>query len=335
VEILALRLFALPVRLLPRRMALGLGGFVGMVAWWSRIRRDVVLANLRQALPEASEAERVAVGRQAARNFGRTSAEFLRFAGRDRERVGQLINIDDLEELRAALVEGKGAVIVTAHLGAWALYVGALAAGGIPSALLVGKQTNPRVDRLILGIPGDAVRFVSKGKRAPRQILECLRDGLAVVMVADHYISSETVWAPFLGRNASTLPLLGALLAKKCAASGTRTAVTGSRSGVWWRPPTSKATSFGSRWRPCATLSWVAKSSPTPSSTGGTTSAGRCAGWTTAAGRCWDNGRTSQPPGSHFPLACFEKTRLFRAGGKRTLNREDAKSAKRENQEGK
>jgi hypothetical protein len=46
---------------------------------------------------------------------------------------------------------------------------------------------------LILGIPGESVRFVRKGSGAPRQILECFREGRAVIMVADHYISSEAL----------------------------------------------------------------------------------------------------------------------------------------------
>ena len=214
-EISALRIFSLPIRLLPRPLALEIGAWAGALGWATGIRRSLVLRNLAQAFPELDRAQRLALGRRAAMNFGRTVTEFLRFAGRDRARVGDLVALEGLDELRQALEDNEGALIVTAHLGAWALYVTALAAAGVEAALLVGKQNNPHVDQLILGIPGDAVRFVSKGKQAPRQILECLQEGRVVVMVADHYISSEAVWAPFLGRTASTLPLPGALVAKR------------------------------------------------------------------------------------------------------------------------
>jgi KDO2-lipid IV(A) lauroyltransferase len=103
---------------------------------------------------------------------------------------------------------------VTAHVGAWALYVTALAASGIPSALLVGRQHNPMVQRFILGIPGGAVRFVPKSRGAPREILHCLREGRAIVMVADHRAGRSGVAAPFLGRDAVTLPLPGAIAAR-------------------------------------------------------------------------------------------------------------------------
>ena len=205
---------ALVLRALPRRAALGCGALLGRVGWWLRIRRRVVLSNLAQALPESSARDRLRLGALAARNFGRTVAEFVRFAGADRARVGELVSVTGDEPLRRSLEAGGGAIVVTAHVGAWALYVTALAARGIPCALLVGRQHNPLVQRFILGIPGGAVRFVAKSKGAPREILHCLKEGRAVVMVADHRAGRSGVLAPFLGRPASTLPLPGTIASR-------------------------------------------------------------------------------------------------------------------------
>ena len=201
------------LRALPRPVALEAGAALGQLGWWLRIRRGVVLANLEQAFPEIDAAGRRLIAARAARNFGRTVAEFVRFAGSDRNRVGDLVRLSGTEALRASL-EGGGAIVVTAHVGAWALYVKALAASEIPSALLVGRQHNPMVQRFILGIPGEAVRFVPKASGAPREILHCLRDGRAVVMVADHRAGRSGLLAPFLGRDAVTLPLPGAIAAR-------------------------------------------------------------------------------------------------------------------------
>jgi KDO2-lipid IV(A) lauroyltransferase len=202
------------LRALPRAVALQVGGALGQLGWWSRIRRRLVLSNLAQAFPDTTRSHRRRIAVRAARNFGRTAAEFVRFAGSDRQRVGELVRLEGVEGLREALAAGGGAIVVTAHLGAWALYVTALAAAGIPSALLVGRQHNPKVQRFILGIPGEAVHFVPKSKGAPRDILRCLRDGRAVVMVADHNVGRRGEFAPFLGKVASTLPLPGAIAAR-------------------------------------------------------------------------------------------------------------------------
>jgi KDO2-lipid IV(A) lauroyltransferase len=169
---------------------------------------------LAKAFPQLSQPARVSLAAAAARNFGRTVAEFVRFAGRDRLRVGELVELQGLEALQQALAQGQGAILVTAHLGAWALYVTALAARGVSAALLVGRQHNPYVDRFILAIPGDAVRFISKGRTAPREILKCLQEGRAVVMVADQDAGKRGIFAPFFGQVVSTLPLPAALAAK-------------------------------------------------------------------------------------------------------------------------
>lgn len=199
-------------RLLPRATALSLGAALGQLGWSLRLRRRIVLANLEQALPHLSPPEWRRIAARAARNFGRTSIEFLRFTGADRERVGELVEIEGLDELRRARGDDRGVVIVTGHLGAWALYVTALAARGVEVALLVGQQHNPFVDDLIHGIPGDAVRFVSKGRPAVRRILGCLRSGVSVVMVADQHAGRSGIRAPFLRRAASTLALPAAFV---------------------------------------------------------------------------------------------------------------------------
>jgi KDO2-lipid IV(A) lauroyltransferase len=213
-EYAALWLLAMALRALPRSWALALGAAVGQVGWWLRIRRKLVLANLRQAFPQLPEKERVQLAAAAARNFGRTVAEFVRFAGRDRQRVAELVEVVGLPALQEALAQGRGAIVVTAHLGAWALYVTALAARGVSAALLVGRQHNPYVDRFILAIPGEAVRFISKGRTAPREILRALQEGRAVVMVADQDAGPRGTFAPFFGKLVSTLPLPGAMVAR-------------------------------------------------------------------------------------------------------------------------
>lgn len=213
-EYVALVATASVLGVVPRRVALALGAIVGQLGWWSRIRRRRVLANLEVAFPTSSDVERRRLGARAARNFGRTVCEFLRFARADRRRVLDLVEIDGLDVVRKAQAEGRGVALVTAHLGAWALYVTALAAAGVPSALLVGVQRNRRVNDLIGAIPGSAIQLISKSRTAPREILAALQASKVIVMVADHYSSDQRVLVPFLGRDAYSLPLPGSLVAR-------------------------------------------------------------------------------------------------------------------------
>ncbi len=214
VEYYGVRLFAGLICLLPLKVALGLGSLLGKAGWILGIRRQLALANLRQALPEKSEPERARIAAAAAANFGRTTAEFIRYGIKDRAAMTQIVRIEGLEELRAALAESKGVILLTGHLGAWAVYFGALSNSGIPIALLVGKQHNERVDTFIHRIPGDKIEFISKGRAAVKKIIGMLQAGRAVVMVADQHAGKSGVMAPFLGRMTPTLSLPGAFAVK-------------------------------------------------------------------------------------------------------------------------
>lgn len=214
-EYAGLVLVAATLRALPRPAALEVGAAIGALGWALRVRRQLVLANLEQALPSLTPSERRRLAARAARNFGRVVAEFVRFPGDDRKRLRELVALHGVEHLRQALGRGEGAIVVTAHLGSWALYVTALANAGIPAALLVGKQHNRKVDAFILSIPGEAVHFISKGRTSPRDILRSLKENRAVVMVADQHSGPRGEVAPFFGRPASTLPLPGALAARQ------------------------------------------------------------------------------------------------------------------------
>lgn len=201
-------------RLLPRRLALEAGAGLGQLAWWLRIRRKLVLANLARVFPDQSLSERQALAARSARNFGRTVAEYARLNGRDQQHLEQFVSVTaGGEALKAALQEGRGALVVTGHLGAWALYMGALKLIDVSPALLVGRHHNVKFDQLILNIPGRDVQFISKGPTAPRHVLKCLKENRAVVMVADQR-STMGLASPFLGHPAMTLALPGAIIAK-------------------------------------------------------------------------------------------------------------------------
>ena len=68
---------------------------------------------------------------------------------------------------------------------------------------------------MILSIPGEHVTLVSHGKRAPRELLQNLAAGKAMVLVADQHGGPRGTVAPFFGRETSTLSLPAALVVRQ------------------------------------------------------------------------------------------------------------------------
>lgn len=197
--------------IIPKRCAFAIGSAVGSLGWALGIRKDLVLSNIANARPLADANELNRIGKQAARNFGRTVTEFIRYGIKDRDEVQDRVRLEGIEELENTLKTGDGAIILTGHYGSWAIYFAALSMAGIPLSLLVGKQHNEKVDKFIHKIPGDRVEFIPKGRTAIKVILEKLKQGRAVVMVADQHAGKGGLIVPFLGKNASTLPLPGSI----------------------------------------------------------------------------------------------------------------------------
>jgi KDO2-lipid IV(A) lauroyltransferase len=82
------------------------------------LRRKVILENLRRvfgaAAPDA-EIERLAQAHYA--HFGRLLWEFLRFPWITQQRRRELVRVENLDALIAALGQGKGVLILTGHFG--------------------------------------------------------------------------------------------------------------------------------------------------------------------------------------------------------------------------
>jgi KDO2-lipid IV(A) lauroyltransferase len=227
-------------RALPRAAALTVGAAVGEIGWLLRLRRSLVLSNIAQAFPALPAPDCRRLGARAARNFGRSVVEIVRVAGSDRRRLERIVSFEGLDALRQAAA-GRGAIVVTPHLGPWGLYITALSTCGLPAALLAGRQHNPKVDRFILEIPGTVVHMISKGPAAPREVLRCLQEGRVVMMVADQDAGPHGQMVAFLGRSASTLPLPAAIALRHdtpvFALAGHRVGSGDHRVGVWPLPP--------------------------------------------------------------------------------------------------
>jgi KDO2-lipid IV(A) lauroyltransferase len=113
-------------------------------------------------------------------------------------------NVEGFEELEAGLEGGRGAVIVTGHFGNWEVAGASLTARGVPLDVVAVRQRNRLVDRLIretrerLGM-----RVIYRGG-STKELLDSLRQGHAVALVADQDARSRGVFVPFFGRLAST-----------------------------------------------------------------------------------------------------------------------------------
>ncbi len=207
-ELAGVYLLAAFPAVLPFRLSVKLGGFLGVLAFdIFRIRRGVTLDNLKRAFKDRMDStERIRTGRRSYINFAKSMVEFASLGRLGPERIDRLVSFSGMENARKALSGGKGAIVVTGHFGSWELLGAAAAASGLPVDFLVGEQTNQLVDRYINRLrEGAGIGTIPIGVSL-RGIFSSLKKNRMVAMLSDQDARRAGVFVDFFGIPSSTYP---------------------------------------------------------------------------------------------------------------------------------
>ncbi len=207
-EYLALKVFAVIVRYLPRQSALALGRFVGRLSMRVLHNRSrLAKENMSVALPELSAAE---IEKNVRRNFehiGMSVVEMLclnkfRPGSDDLQRYFELV---DLDHLQNALALKKGVIILTGHLGFWEVGQFVFPELGIPFDVVAKPMKNQLSDQFFEEIRTSFGTKVLNSRKGARLILKSLQSQRVVAVLLDQHISPPgSVVTNFFGRKAYT-----------------------------------------------------------------------------------------------------------------------------------
>jgi Kdo2-lipid IVA lauroyltransferase/acyltransferase len=224
-EYAALRLVEFAVNLVPRRLALALGGVVGRLLCLFGVHRRIVQRNFDHVgLWDKGKADRII--RRLYRNMGRYAVDFLR--------GGRLppYRLNRYELYTGARDKGRGTIIVLAHFGNWELLASIW--GKLESDLnvIAKPMANPLVEgwlhkkRTALGV---STIYTDSALRGMLTVLK--RNGITAILI-DQNMGSMGTPAPFLGKTASTVRTVAGLIRKTGAAAVPIYAIMG-RDGVY------------------------------------------------------------------------------------------------------
>jgi KDO2-lipid IV(A) lauroyltransferase len=186
-------------------------------------------ANLTAAFPEKSPAEIEAILAGVWDNLGRVGAEFAHIdhVWDHIEAQPELGHIDVprrtnqlFHQLR---LDGKPALVFTAHLGNWEMPALAAVSHGLDAALLYRRPNIASADRIIQEMRQVKMgTLIPAGRDAPLRLAEALRNGQHVGMLVDQYLTNG-VEVTFFGRKTRANPMLARLLRQvECPVHGVR-----------------------------------------------------------------------------------------------------------------
>jgi KDO2-lipid IV(A) lauroyltransferase len=201
--------------------ALGVGEIFGYFAYYLfHNRTRIALDNLRGAFgKENYPGEFKRIAKEMWRNLGRNIVEFLRLPKYTRYNIDSYVRFDDFERVLALKREGRGILVLTAHLGNWDLLALSCGLKGVTVNLVTKRLRSKFWDDFWQtwrrGSGAELVNPIYK-KGAAKQILKKLREGGLVAFVLDQHAKRKEGGIPvdFFGRKASTLSIL-AVISKK------------------------------------------------------------------------------------------------------------------------
>ncbi|MEW6557670.1 MAG: lysophospholipid acyltransferase family protein [Elusimicrobiota bacterium] len=207
IEFCLLVCFNLVVLLLPLRMALWIGCWLGDIAFYIlEIRKEVIIKNLTFAFPNKNQNEILEIARRTYQYFGMSMIELLSFPKLQLKKFADKnIDYEGLEYLDEIANQKQGTVLIAGHFGSWELMGAVLCQKGYPIDFLVGKQHNNYADNLLnfyrrlKGIGIIPLNLALKG------VLRAISKGRFVAMLSDQDAGKrDGVFVNFFGRDAST-----------------------------------------------------------------------------------------------------------------------------------
>jgi lauroyl/myristoyl acyltransferase len=136
-----------------------------------------VLANLRLAFPELSEAERHAIGRESYVQLAWQLIDVARAASWGARELLERVEVVGREHIDAALEKGHGAVGLTAHLGSFEFAMRIGPAIGLPITVIGRPLTNRLLRRDMQTSTGAELlreRRTADAARAARRVVVAL-----------------------------------------------------------------------------------------------------------------------------------------------------------------
>ena len=204
-EYAGVQLFRGAARLLPTRLASAFGALLGWKAYRIfRVRRGVAIDNIRRALPEVSDdrqADRIAC--LSYQNLGRTAVEIVSLDRYDHARVREMVEFDALKPFDQAMEAGRGGIVLTGHFGNWEFLAAAISSYGYPFRTLVGRQSNPLVDKLVNDMRKHLILGVISRDTGLKLAFRTLAANQFVGIAGDQDARGNGVFVDFLGRPAS------------------------------------------------------------------------------------------------------------------------------------
>jgi len=162
--------------------------------------RRIAKDNLKVIFPQKSDREIKRIRIRMFRNFAKYLVDFFRFSKLDINYIKKNIKVENIHYIDEVLSKGKGAIVVTAHLGNWELGGVVIALLGYPFWVVALPHNHRKVnDFFNFQRESKNIKVIPLG-RAVRQSLDILEKNRVLALVGDRDFSEKGIVLDFFAR---------------------------------------------------------------------------------------------------------------------------------------
>ena len=194
------------IRALPRKGALFLGSALGVFAFDAlRIRRRIAIENVETHLSlSGGRKEATQIARRSYAVIARTFVDIFHAPRIDDKTLWKFIPRSEVERVSQVITQRRGGVLVSGHFGNWELVIHALRRFYPHVRVIVGDQSNRRVDAAIKEVRKQGGIPAISSRTGIREAVRFLREGGAIATLMDQDARKSGIFVDFLGVPAST-----------------------------------------------------------------------------------------------------------------------------------
>ena len=190
----------------PRKLRIGFfTGLFRLFYHFSARQRLITIHNLRCAFPEKSADEIKTIAKGVYRTLGIVTADFFDIPSLTKDNIGDLVEVEGLENCQKALEKNRGLLMFGAHFGNWELSVVTISLQLKPMVVIYRPLDSSILEDLVFWVRSSAGNIPLPKDRAMRQMLRSLKKNEILGILIDQNVAwQEGVFVDFFGRPACT-----------------------------------------------------------------------------------------------------------------------------------
>ena len=214
-QFIIINIFFFVLKLFGYKIASNLGGLIGSLFGPLFRSKELIVKNIKRALPKISHDEILKLIKNMWSNYGRILSDYMFIKDFRNSKLQKYFKIEGIEILEKIKQEGKPVVFISGHFNNFELMAMEIEKSGINLAAIYRPLNNIFMNRVMENIRTKYIckKQIKKGTSGLREILNLLKENYSLALMIDQRVS-EGSSIKFFNENALTTTIPAQLVKK-------------------------------------------------------------------------------------------------------------------------